>query len=322
MTTVKWGIIGAGNISKKFASDVVQTENGKLVAVASNTLEKAQKFVEPFENVQACSYEELLNNPEIDIVYIGTLHPMHKDGVVRCLEAGKSVLCEKPFMMNAEETKEVIELAKEKGLFLMEAMWTRYLPVVVQTKKWIAEGRIGDVTKLIANFGFDIGFQPEHRLLNKELGGGALLDAGIYPVSFASFIFNEQPKNIMSTAHIGETGVDEHFSAIFEYENSKSAVLSAGVRLQLSNDAFIYGTNGYIHVEDFLFGRKATLYEKGKDPVEMVCDRQVNGYFFEAEEAMECLRAGEKESAVMPLQETYEIMSTMDQLRKQWGLEY
>ncbi|MBS4203079.1 Gfo/Idh/MocA family protein [Lederbergia citrea] len=320
---IKWGIMGPGNISHKFASDLVQSENAELVAVASRTEGKADAFASEFNIARAYnSYDEFVQDNEIEIVYIGTLHPQHKECVLHCLNAGKAVLCEKPFTMNAEEAEELIQVARENNTFLMEAMWTRYLPAVIQARKWIAEGKIGEINMLTANFGFNVGWAPESRLLDKKLGGGAMLDAGIYPISFASMIFGKQPTNIKSSAHIGQTGVDERFSAIFEYEDGKTAILNSSVRLTLSNDAYIYGSDGYIHMPNFLAGEAAYLHGSGSEMEEFKDDRKVNGYLFEAEEAMNCLREGRIESSIMPLDETYDIMNTMDTLRKQWGLEY
>ncbi|MBS4219911.1 Gfo/Idh/MocA family oxidoreductase [Bacillus sp. FJAT-49711] len=320
---IKWGIMGPGNISRKFASDLVKSENAELVAVASRTEGKAANFASEFNIARSYnSYDGFVQDPEVEIVYVGTLHPQHKECVLQCLNAGKAVICEKPFTMNAEEAEELIKVARENNTFLMEAMWTRYLPAVVKAMDWIKEGKIGEVNMLTANFGFNVGWSPESRLLDKKLGGGAMLDAGIYPISFASLIFGAQPTNIKSSAHIGETGVDEWFSALFEYENGKTAMLNSGVRLNLSNDAFIYGTEGYIHLPNFLFGPSAYLHRPGLDIEEFKDDRELHGYIFEAEEAMQCLREGKIESSIMPLDETYNIMKTMDTLRKQWGLEY
>lgn len=323
MKKVKWGIMGPGGISRKFAADLIQSDQAELVAVGSRTPGKAAIFAEEFQIPRSYdSYEQFVQDEDIEIVYIGTLHPAHKECVLLCLQAGKAVLCEKPFTMDAQETEELIQVARENDTFLMEAMWTRYLPPIVQARKWIEEGRIGKVNMLTANFGFDVGWAPESRLLNKKLGGGALLDAGIYPVSFASMIFGQQPASIMSSAHIGETGVDERFSALFSYEDGQTAQLNAAARLRMANDAYIYGTEGYIHVPNFVFGRSASLHCPGSDPIEFKDERTLNGYIFEAEEAMNCLREGRKESQVMPLNETYHIMQTLDALRKQWGLEY
>jgi predicted dehydrogenase len=320
---IKWGIMGPGTISHKFASDLVHSPQAEIVAVASRTKEKAERFASEFNISKAYgSYEEFLQNPEIEIVYVGTLHPLHKEGVLKCLIAGKAVLCEKPFAMNAAETEEMILTAKENNTFLMEAMWTRYLPVVVQARKWIEEGQIGEVKTLTANFGFNVGWKPGSRLLDKKLGGGALLDAGIYPVSFASMIFGQQPDQIMSSAHIGETDVDERFSALFTYPEGRTATLNGSVQLKLSNDAFIYGTKGYIHLPQFLFGPSVSLQRNDGSKIDFNDQRKLNGYIFEAEEAMQCLREGRKESRIMPLDETLSIMKTLDTLRKQWGLEY
>jgi len=321
--TIRWGIIGAGGISSKFASDLKSVPNAELVAVAAQSADRARSFAERYDIPHAYgSYEELVSRDDIDIVYIGTLHPMHKDGVLLCLNAGKAVLCEKPFTMDASEAEVLIRTAREKKLFLMEAMWTRYLPTIVQTRKWIAEGAIGEVKSVTANFSFDIGFQPEHRLLNKKLGGGSLLDAGIYPVSFASMVFGQQPDKIMSTAYIGETGVDERFSALFEYSGNRTASLNGGVRLQMVNEAYIYGTEGYIRVPDFLWSRVAYLYRADGVRQTLHDDRKTHGYNYEAAEATRCLLEGRLESSIMPLDETLKIMQTLDAMRKQWGLEY
>lgn len=320
---VKWGIMGAGWISNKFAADLLHSPNAQIVAVASQSEEKAKKFAQQYGIDRAYgNYDEFVQDDEVEIVYIGTLHPMHKDGALRCLKAGKAVLCEKPFTMDAAEAEELIAVARENDTFLMEAMWTRYLPPIVETRKWIAEGYIGEVMALTANFSFNIGWKPEHRLLDKKLGGGALLDAGIYPISFASMVFGKQPERISSTAYIGETGVDERFSALFEYGNGKSAQVNGGVRLRMVNEAYIYGSEGYIHLPDFLSSRKAYLYRDDAVSVTFEDKRSVHGYLFEAEEAMRCLREGRKESSIMPLEETRNIMQTLDALRKQWGLEY
>ncbi|TDQ41178.1 Gfo/Idh/MocA family protein [Aureibacillus halotolerans] len=320
---IKWGIMGPGGISRKFASDLVQSPEAELVAVGSRSLERSERFAEEFNVTRSYgSYEEFVQDPDMEIVYIGTLHPMHKECIRLCIEAGKAVLCEKPFVMDQQEAEEIIQLAKEKNIFLMEAMWTRYLPAVVQARQWIEEGRIGEVQSLTANFGFNAGWNPGSRLLDKSLGGGALLDAGIYPVSFASMVFGQQPDRILSSAHIGETGVDEHFSAIFEYEGGRTAVLKSAVRLNLSNDAFIYGTKGHIHLPNFLFGPGATLNGPNGVTVECKDNRSLNGYIYEAEAAMKYLREGKKESVIIPQEETIAIMGTLDALRKQWGLEY
>ncbi len=321
--TIKWGIMGPGGIARAFASDLKTVDGAELVAVASKSKERAEAFASEFGIPQAYDdYETFVREAGADIVYIGTLHPSHKELMLLCLKAGVAVLCEKPFAMNAGEAEEVASVAKANGTFVMEAMWTRFLPPIAQTRAWIAEGRIGETKALTANFGFDIGWRPESRLLDKKLGGGALLDAGVYPVSFASMIFGAQPERIHSSAYIGETGVDERFAALFEYDGGRTAQLSGGVRLNMSNEAYVYGSAGYIHLPNFLFGRSATLHVPQAEPVRFEDDRAEQGYRFEAMEAMRCLREGRVESAIMPLGETVDILRTMDRLREQWGLEY
>lgn len=320
---IKWGIMGPGWISSQFAKDLLQVEGAEMVAVGSKSLERAEKFAKEFNIPRAYgSYEEMVQDPEVDILYVGTLHPAHKDNVMTCLRAGKAVLCEKPFTINATEAEELVSYAKANKLFLMEAMWSRYLPPLVQAREWMEADLIGEVQLVQANFGFDIGYQPEHRLLNKELGGGALLDAGIYPVSLASMVYGKQPSNIMTSVHIGETGVDERFSLLFEYDDGRKAMLNGSVRLGLVNDAFLYGTKGYIHIPNFLFAASASLHVRDEEPVHFNCDRKTKGYNYEAMEAMACLREGRTESSVMPIDETLQIMQTLDAIRAQWNLRY
>ncbi|QMV43778.1 Gfo/Idh/MocA family protein [Cohnella cholangitidis] len=321
--TIRWGIAGPGGISKQFAKDLAYAEGAELVAVAGRSLDKAESFAKDFRAARAYgSFDRLAADPEVDIVYVGTLHPAHHDNVLTFLRAGKAVLCEKPFTMNASEAEEIIRYAKENRIFLMEAMWTRYLPPIRQVRQWLAEGVIGDVRMVKADFGFDLGWQPESRLLDPKLGGGALLDVGIYPVSFASMIYGARPRKIMSSARIGTTGVDEQFSILMEYEEGQIAALNGAVQLEMVNDAYIIGTKGHIHIPMFLAARSASLHVRGQDPIRFEDDRQASGYAFEAEEAMACLRAGRTESPVMPLGETLEIMSTLDRIRQQWNLRY
>ncbi|GGA26952.1 Gfo/Idh/MocA family protein [Paenibacillus physcomitrellae] len=320
---IKWGILSTGWIAEMFVQDLAHVANGECVAVGSRTLESASKFAEKFGIPRAYgSYEELVQDPDIDVIYIGTPHPYHKENTLTCLRAGKAVLCEKPFTLNARELQEMIDLAKEKGLFLMEAMWTRFLPAIRKVREWIAEGRIGEVKIVKAEFGFKADWNPQHRLLNRELGGGALLDAGIYPVSFASMVLGPSPEQVHSTAHIGETGVDEHFSILLDYGSGKSALLSGGVRIGMPNEAIIYGTEGYIRVPSFLSATAAALYINGEEAETFKDDREIHGYKFEAEAVGEYLLAGKAESDIISLDESLKLMQLLDKVRGQWGLVY
>ncbi|PNQ78773.1 MULTISPECIES: Gfo/Idh/MocA family protein [Paenibacillus] len=320
---IKWGIVGTGWISDQFVADLAHVTNGEGYAVGSRTIESATEFAAKHQISRAYgSYEELAQDPEVDAIYIGTPHPFHKENVLTALRAGKAVLCEKPFTVNSKELEELIGFARERKLFLMEAMWTRFLPPIRQVREWIHAGHIGEVKLVKAEFGFRVDWNPEGRLLNPELGGGALLDAGIYPVSFASMVFGPEPEHVWSTAHIGETGVDETFSILLDYGKGRTAMLNGAVRLGLTNEAYIHGTKGYIHIPSFLNSTSATLVVDGEEAQNFQDDRSSTGYAFEAEEVGRCLNEGLLESSTISLDESLGIMKLMDQIRSQWGLRY
>lgn len=320
---IKWGIIGTGGISNKFAADLPHSSNGVAYAVSSRSQESADAFAGKYNIPKAYdNYDKMLQDPEVDVVYVGTPHPLHKQNVLDALNAGKHVLCEKPFTINAGELEEVVALAREKKLFLMEGMWTRFLPPIRRAREWIRDGKIGEVRLVKADFGFRIGWDPESRLLNPELGGGALLDAGIYPVSFASMVLGAKPAEVFSTAHIGETGVDEQFSILLGYEGGRAATLNGAVRLGFPNEAYVHGTEGYIYLPQFLFGASASLFVNGEEVETFKDDRNSEGYALEAEEVGNLIRAGKLESDIIPLEESLDIMRLLDKVRSQWGLKY
>jgi dihydrodiol dehydrogenase / D-xylose 1-dehydrogenase (NADP) len=321
---VKWGIISTGSIASQFVADLLHASNGVAYAVGSRNQESADEFARKYNIPQAyATYEELVNDPEVDAVYIGTPHPFHKDNALLALRAGKVVLCEKPFTVNSVELEEVISYAREHKLFLMEAMWSRFLPVHGKIREWIAEGRIGEVRLVKADLGFRTDWNPSSRLLDPKLGGGGLLDVGIYPVSLASMIFGPNPEKIQSTVSIGDTGVDEHFSLLLSYGDGKTAALNGGVRLRMLDQAYIFGTEGYIVIPDTLVNpRSVELYINDEKVETFTDDRPSNGYAFEAEEVGRCLQSGLTESPIMPLDESLAIMKLLDDIRAQWGLKY
>ena len=320
---IRWGIMGTGWIAEQFANDLAYASNGILYAVGSRTEESARSFGDK-HNVSRTygTYEELAADPDVDAIYVATPHPMHKDNVMTALHGGKAVLCEKPFTVNSRELEEIITYASEHKLFLMEAMWTRYLPVMVKVREWMKEDRIGEVRMVKAEFGFRADLNPEGRLFNPELGGGTLLDAGIYPVSFASMILGASPRQVVSTAHIGETGVDEQFSVLLTYDSGRTAVLNGAIRLGLSNDAYIHGTKGFIHIPSFFNAKSASLHAQGEEAETFTDERKSAGYAFEAEEVGRCLSGGLTESSVITLDESLAIMKLLDEIRGQWGLSY
>ena len=323
MKKYKWGILGPGTISHKFVSDLKLLHEAEVYAVGSRSIDKAQAYADRYSIPKAYgSYEELLTDPNVEIIYISTLHPMHKEWIIKSLEAGKAVLCEKPITVNALEAEEVFNAAEKNNVFFMEAMWTRFLPVMVKVREWVKSGAIGEVRMLKADFGFRAAFNKEGRLFNPSLAGGALLDAGIYPISLAYMVFGKTPAEIISTAHLGETGVDEQGVSVFKYDKGELAILESAVRTTTPQEAYILGTKGSIKIPQFWCAKSAILTtDDGKSQV-YEDSRQPIGYGFEAEEVMRCLSKGEKESSVMPLMESLEIMKTMDIIRIQYGVKY
>ena len=321
--TIRWGILSTGSIARKFATAVGDVSGAELVAVGSRRRETVDAFGDEF-NVphRHASYEDLAQDPHVDVVYVGTPHNLHKENTLLCLEAGKAVLCEKPFAINAAEAREMIAVARAKQLFLMEAMWTRYIPLAVRVRELLAERVIGEVRMVSADFGFRAGWDVKSRLLNPELGGGALLDVGVYTVSFASMIFGP-PARIVSLAHLGETGVDEQAAMVLGYDGGQLAVLHAAVRTNTPQEATILGTEGRIRIHPrFWCPTRMTVWAGDKDPEDVEMPYPGNGYNFEAAEVVRCLRDGKLESDVMPLDESLQIMETLDAIRAQWGLKY
>ena len=324
MDKIRWGILGTGNIAKQFARGLAVLPDAELAAVGSRSRVNADAFGDEF-NVphRYASYAALANAPDIDVVYVATPHSLHRDNSLLCLQAGKAVLCEKPFAINAAEAEEVVAMARERQLFLMEAMWTRFLPVLVETRQLLADGAIGDVRIITADFGFCASFNPQSRLFDPHLGGGALLDVGVYTVSLASMVFGSPPSRISSIAHLGQTGVDEQAAMILGYDRGQLAVLTTAIRTNTPQEATLNGTEGQIQIHAPWWKPDAlTLSVQGQEDQVVHLPLEGNGYNYEAVEAMNCLRSGRAESDVMPLDETLAIMKTMDQIRAQWGLRY
>ncbi len=324
MQEIKWGIIGCGGIAHMFAESLAALGHGILLAGASRTPGRAQAFAgkHGMERVYA-DYEALVADPDVDAVYIATTHNFHFENARLCLENGKHVLCEKPFTVNAAQMAELIALAREKNLFMMEAVWTRFLPAIGKLRELLAEGVIGEVLTVKADFSITGEFSAEHRLKNKALAGGALLDLGIYPITFAAIVFGEQPVRIQSSAVIGETGVDDRSFYLFDYEGGRRSVLSSSFTHHAPSEGIVCGTKGYIRVPVFHAAQELHIHRAGRDP-EIIRRPYGNNenFTFEITEAMECIAAGKLESTVFPLSETLAVMQTMDTLRAQWGLKY
>jgi predicted dehydrogenase len=325
MEKIRWGILGAGRIANNFAAGLSVLPDAELVAVGSRTQQNADQFADK-HNVphRHASYEALVNDPDVDAIYVATPHPMHKDNSLLCLQGGKAVLCEKPFTINATEAEEMITYARQHNVFLMEGMWTRFLPLMGRVRELLAQGVLGEVRMVTADFAFRANLDPKGRLFALELGGGGLLDVGVYCVSFASMVLGAGvPPRIVSMAHLGETGVDEQAAYILGYDDGRMAVLYSGVRTNSLLEGIIMGTEGSIRIHRELFHpTRMTLQVNGKD--EQVIDVPIegNGFNYEAAEVMRCLRAGKTESDILPLDETLAVMRTLDQIRAPWGLKY
>ena len=320
----RWGIMGCGGIANQFANDLVLSKYGQLVAVGSRSKAKAKQFAGKHGNVAAYdSYEELAADPDVDAVYVATPHPYHMENALLAIANGKHVLCEKPLTINAKQSRRMIAAAQKKGVFLMEGMWTRFFPAMVQLRKWLASGRIGKVLAVEADFGVHFNAGPKHRIFNPELGGGALLDLGIYPISFASMIFGAQPKKIVSAVHKYHTGVDDHAVIAFEYVGGETASIGISSVVRMKNEVRIFGTKGRVTVHEmFLRSSGLTLELEGKNGRTYDFPYSGAGMHFEADHVHQCLRKGKLESDIMPLNETLAIMQTLDTIRKQWKLKY
>jgi predicted dehydrogenase len=319
----RWGILGTGAIARQFVKGLRSLPEAEVFAVGSRSEVSAAEFADQ-RNIprRHASYEGLAADSEVDVVYIATPHPFHAENAELCLQSGKAVLCEKPFCVNAAQAERVIELAREKGLFIMEGMWTRFFPLMEEVRRLLSEGAIGEVRMLNVDFGFRADLDPASRLFERRLGGGALLDVGVYCVSFASMVLG-RPSGFVSLPHLGETGVDEQASVILEHEGGRLANLSIGVRTNTPQEATIMGTEAYIRIhapwwrpESMTISRPTTEDETVDAPV------SGNGFNYEAAEVMRCLEAGKMESDVMPLDETLSVMRTMDGIRAAWGLRY
>lgn len=323
--TYRWGFVGAGNMAQTMADDLLLTEGSKITAVVAKTEKSASKFAKLFDVPKMyAEVGELVEDPQLDIVYISTPHPLHYPFAKMAIQAGKAVLLEKPFTLNARQAQDLSRLAKDNNVFLMEAMWVRYLPVIKKLRTLLEDDVIGEIQFLRSAFHIQLDFDPHNRWYNPALGGGALLDLGIYPISFASMIFKSQPGEIASLAKIGDSGVDENFGAVFQYPHGNMAMVSAALDGNHDQDTMIFGTKGKIRVQYHprwkLSRMSVTRYDGHDEEVNLPYFGA--GYTHQVLEVIACLERGKLESDSMPLQETLAIMETLDRLRAQWGLKY
>ena len=323
MTAMKWGVIAPGRIANRFAESFVALPDATLCAVASSNKERGQAFTKAhgFDKVYV-NYEDLVNDPEIDAVYIANPHRFHFTSARLCLEAGKPVICEKPLTVNAMEAEQLIELAEQKQVFLMEALWSRFLPVWQKVKAWLAEGRVGDIKLLDSRFGFSIPREENDRLLNLELAGGVLLDMGVYNVSMSQFVMEADLESLVCDGFVGKTGVDERISAVLNYGGPASQ-FTCNFQAFTENNFVIYGDLGHIVVSPcFWDTTSAKLMTKDGQVEEFDEPFLANGFEYQVKHAMECIRAGELESDVIPWRHTLATQKIMDEILHRVGVRY
>lgn len=319
---MKIGILGAGHIAEKTAPAMVALQEVECYAVASRSLEKAEAFAEKFGFQKAYgSYEALLEDPEVELIYVATPHSHHYAHMMLCLEKGKAVLCEKAFTMNADQARKIREYSQAKGIFAAEAIWTRYMPSRGMINDVIASGIIGKVNTLTANLSYVI--HDKERIMRPELAGGALLDISIYGINFALMHFGTDIDRVESSVCMTETGVDGMESITIFYKDGRMAVLTHSIYARSDRKGIIHGDQGYIVVENINNPQSVSVYDLEDRLVQRYdVPKQINGYEYEFLECAEALRNGWTESRSMPLVDTVYVMDFMDALRKQWGMVY
>lgn len=313
---LRWGILSTGGIARTFTKDLAHVDEGVAVAVGSRSFDSANAFADEFDIPHRYgSYEELVGDPDVDAIYVGTPHPMHHDKAILALEHGKHVLVEKAFTVTAAEAREVVDVARRKGLFAMEAMWTRFLPSVVAIRELIARGELGEIVSVEADHGQWFDPDPSFRLFAPELGGGALLDLGVYPVSFASMILGS-PNRIVALWDPAFTGVDAQTSMLFGYESGAQAILTCTLRARSATRACVTGEQARIEIDGSFYSATAfSLIDRDGAIRRFDFPREGRGLLYEAQEVARCVEAGFLESPIMPLDETISIMETMDSVR-------
>lgn len=322
-TSLRWGILGTGGIAALQTSDLI--DNGFTVsAVGSRSDSSAQQFAATWKIPTAHgSYDALVNDENVDAIYVSTPHPYHFENAVQALNAGKHVLVEKPFAMNAAQTREVVELAESKGLVVLEAMWTRYLPHMVRIREIVRAGELGEIRTLVADHLQDLPKDPKHRINDPELGGGALLDLGIYPVSF-SFDVLGAPTAVHATGTMTATGVDAQTAMIFEYEGNQRALLVTALDVRGPNTATISGTEGRIEIGSVWYTpTRFTRFDKDGAVVEQFDQTVVGrGMQYQAWELERLVAAGVTGNTILSPAESVSIMETLDEVRHLIGLKY
>jgi predicted dehydrogenase len=323
---IRWGILGCGRIARKFASDLKLVQNAALVAVGSRTRDAAEAFSREFPVAHLHdSYEALAANPEVDVIYVSSPHGLHHEHTLLCLEHSKAVLCEKAFAINLRQAREMVDMAKKKKVFLMEALWTKFTPHFNTVQQMIWEGKIGQVRSMLVNFGFVPQPPIPYRLYEKALGGGTLLDIGIYNVFMALSVLG-RPDSIEASMTPAHTGVDEQCAILFKYADGAMAQLFSSFSTNLATEADINGDKARIRLTTRFYepGTTIEFYPGKVDSRQVIAYHREPGfgYQFEARHVSDCLRMGLTESPVMSFQDSLLLMETLDRIREVAGIKY
>jgi len=323
MRDIRWGVVGPGRIAEKVVADVAHVDGAQVVAVASRSADRARDFADRHGIERAHgSYAAIIADPGVDVLYVATPHPQHAAVALAALGAGKGVLVEKAFTATVAGAVEVVDAARAAGVFAMEAMWTRFQPAVVRLRELVADGAIGEVRSVQADLGVQREFDPTDRLFARELGGGALLDLGVYVVSFAQMLLGD-PDTVAATGSTFPTGVDAEAALLLGYADGRSATLTTSLRNALPGQARVFGTAGWIDVlPRFHHPRTIVLHRAGAEPQDITLPQTGGGYSHELAEVTQCLQAGRTESAVMPLADTLAVQRVLEDAAGQLGVAF
>ncbi|WP_440874165.1 Gfo/Idh/MocA family protein [Thalassotalea sp. PLHSN55] len=315
---VRWGIVGTGRIAEQFCQDLPFVSNAELAAVAARKRVDAQRFANKYDIEYAYqSYQSMFESSKVDAVYIATPHTFHYCNIKSALEAGKSVLCEKPITVSSREFDELSKLAQTKGLFLMEAMWTYFLPAIKKAKAWVDQGKIGDIKHIKADFGYPLPYDSNRREYHKDLGGGCLLEMGIYPLALAHHFTKEPMSNMQISYHLAPNGVEDDVIILAQSGNTK-LTLATSFQCKLQNWAYIIGEHGYIAIPDFWRASQCSLFQLD-EKVDFFCDQRTTlGFNFEADAAGEAIMANSVEHATMPHSASLLLQQQMEKLKRQF----
>lgn len=314
---VHFGIIGLGGIAKRFAEVLGKMDDCILEAVASRDLKRSEEFAEKYKaNRILATYDNLINDDNIDIIYIALTHNFHYEVIKKCLNKNKAVICEKPLVINEKDAIELAELSKEKNVLLMEAMWTRCLPTFQKAKEWIKDGKIGKIAFVDVSFAFNIPFDAEHRLYNPKLAGGSLYDAGVYPIEFAIGVLDEIPSQTNGVMSFSQTGVDDFVSMSMKFPSGALASLSCGFNANTRRDATIYGNKGHIVVYNFLGSKKCEMYNENGNLIETFEVEFEDGFIYQIQHICELYNSKKFESNMIPHKDTIACAKIFDQLIK------